>query len=64
LNCRITLSGPPSSDITVVLPRSYRAIPLERQTMILISNSEELALTAQEIGAEVISGPVRYPGNG
>lgn len=64
LNCRITLSGPPSSDITVVLPRSYRAIPLERQTMILISNSEELALIAQEIDAEVIRGAVRYPGNG
>jgi hypothetical protein len=62
LNCRITLSGPPSSDITVVLPRSYFAIPLERQTMILISNCEELALIAEEIGTEVIRGAVRYPG--
>jgi len=26
------------------------------------SNTEELALIAQEIGAEVIRGPVRYPG--
>jgi len=30
--------------------------------MILKSNAEELALIAQEIGAEVIRGPVRYPG--
>ena len=29
--------------------------------MTLKSNAEELALTAQEIGAEVIRGPVRYP---
>ena len=26
------------------------------------SNAEEVALIAQEIGAEVIRGPVRYPG--
>jgi len=30
--------------------------------MALQSNSEELALMAQEIGAEVISGPVSYHG--
>ena len=30
--------------------------------MTLKSNAEELALIAQEIGAEVIRGPVRYPG--
>ena len=30
--------------------------------MTLKSNAEELALTAQEIGAEVVRGPVRYPG--
>jgi len=29
--------------------------------MTLKSNAEELALIAQEIGAEVIRGPVRYP---
>ena len=29
--------------------------------MTLESNAEELALIAQEIGAEVIRGPVRYP---
>jgi hypothetical protein len=32
--------------------------------MTLKSNAEELALVAQEIGAEVIRGPVRYPGRG
>ena len=31
--------------------------------MILKSNAEEVALIAEEIGAEVIRGPVRYPGN-
>ena len=30
--------------------------------MTLKSNAEELGLIAQEIGAEVIRGPVRYPG--
>lgn len=30
--------------------------------MTLKSNAEELALIGQEIGAEVIRGPVRYPG--
>ena len=29
--------------------------------MILKSDAEETALIAQEIGAEVIRGPVRYP---
>ena len=28
----------------------------------LNSNAEELTLIAEEIGAEVIRGPVRYPG--
>ena len=30
--------------------------------MTLKSNTEELALIAEEIGAEAIRGPVRYPG--
>ena len=30
--------------------------------MILRSNTDELALVAEEIGAEVIRGTVRYPG--
>ena len=32
--------------------------------MVRPDNADELALIAQEIGAEVIPGPVRYPGNG
>lgn len=30
--------------------------------MVGADNAKELALVAQEIGAEVIRGPVRYPG--
>ena len=30
--------------------------------MVLKSNAEELALIADEVDAEVIGGPVRYPG--
>ena len=30
--------------------------------MVRLDNANELALIAQEIGAEVIRGPVRYPG--
>jgi len=29
--------------------------------MVLKANAEELALIAQEIGAEVMRGPVKYP---
>ena len=32
------------------------------QTATLKTDADELALIAQEIGAEVIRGPVRYPG--
>jgi len=30
--------------------------------MVVVDNAEKLALIAQEIGAEVMRGPVRYPG--
>ncbi len=30
--------------------------------MVIKSNPEELALIAEEVGADVIRGPVRYPG--
>ena len=35
---------------------------LNGEAMVRVENAKELALMAQEVGAEVIRGPVRYPG--